>query len=132
MKTKTHCFPSLEDSQKVHDLINLYTKGKISRNDMMRWVAQIIEQYGITRIPVFGYNVRILQYYGDLPIISIEGTQFSDDCPVCKKETETRYLRTQEENFDKDYDIAVVNCLECGCIFSTKGDNHRQFQIDIK
>lgn len=129
---KTYCFPTLQDRQNIHNLINLYTKGKCSRNDMMRWIAHIIEQYGVTRIPVFGYSVRILQYYDDLPIISIEGAQFSDECPTCKSETETRYLRTEEENHDKDYDIIIVNCLTCGCMFATKGDNHRQFQMDAK
>jgi hypothetical protein len=108
------------------------TKGIISINDSMRWIAHIIEQYGVTKIPVFGYNVRILQYYADLPIVSIEGAQFSDNCPVCKKATEVGYLRTDKENFDKDYDIVIVNCLDCGCLFATKGDNHRKFQVDIK
>jgi hypothetical protein len=98
----------------------------------MRIIGNIIEQHGVSRMPIFGYSVRILQYYGDLPIISIEGAQFSDDCPVCKRKTEVGYLRTQEENLDKDYDIIVVNCLDCGCMYSTKGDNHRKYALAIE
>lgn len=122
-------FPTLEDRTHVHNLIGHYARGKCSRNDLMRWIAHIIQKYPIQRMPVFGYSVRILQYYKDLPIISIEGAGIADKCPGCGAGTsEARYLRTEEENHHKDYDIISVTCLECGTVYMTKGVNGRMLE----
>lgn len=121
-------FPTLEDREHVHKLINLYAHGKCTRNDLMRQIAQIINKYpNIQRMPIFGYSVRILQYYKDLPIISIEGAEVTDKCPGCGAGTkEARYLRTEKENHHKDYDIVSLNCLECGTVYMAKGANGRE------
>ncbi len=126
--------PSPEDRQHVHNLINHYARGKCSRNDMMRWVAHIIGKYPrITRLPVFGYSVRVLTYYGDLPIISIESAILSDSCPSCGAATsEARYLRTEKEQFGQDHDIVSVTCLECGCVYTTKGANGRKVSVNYE
>jgi len=137
---KKYQLPTLEDKMNIHNTIHHRSKGLCNHIDMMRIVGNTIKKYGVTKIPVFDYNVKILQNtkvkingeFVDIPVISIEGTQMSDQCPVCKRETETGYLLTQEENFDKDYDIVVVNCLECGCMYSTKGDNHRKYALAAK
>lgn len=125
-------FPTLEDREHVHKLINLYAKGKCSRNDLMRWIAQIINRYpNIQRMPIFGYTVRILQYYKDLPIISIEGATITDKCPGCKANTKiARYLRTEKENRNKDYDIISLSCLECGTVYMAKGNNGRLREME--
>ena len=134
MSTSTLQFPSIEDRTHIHDLINSYAHGKCSRNDMMRWIAHIIGKYpNITRMPVFGYSVRILSYYGDLPIISIESAVVSDSCPTCGAATsEARYLRTEKEQFDRDHDIASVTCLECGCVYSVEGVNGRKAAMEYE
>lgn len=91
---------------------------------MMRRIADIIEKYKVARFPVFGYSVRIRQYYKDLPIISIESTVVTDSCPECGAGTSaTRYLRTEQENLHGDYDLISVACLECGGVFMCKGLN---------
>jgi hypothetical protein len=119
-------FPTLSDRTNVHNLINDYAHGKCSRNDLMRWVANIIEKYNIKRMPIFNYSVRILTYYGDLPIISIEGP-LSDHCPTCGAGIgATQYLRTEQENLSEDYDIASFTCLECGCVYTSKVDNGKK------
>ncbi|GAB6170964.1 hypothetical protein JCM15765_04420 [Paradesulfitobacterium aromaticivorans] len=120
-------FPSIEDRTRIHSLINSYAHGKCSRNDMMHWIAYIIQKYpNIQRMPIFGYSVRILQYYKDLPIISIEGAGIADKCPGCGAGTKlAKYLRTEKENFDRDYDIVSLTCLECGCVYMSKGVNGR-------
>jgi hypothetical protein len=120
-------FPTLQDRTNTHNLIRMYAQGKLSRNDLMRWIAQIINKYpNIQRMPVFGYSIRILSYYKDLPIISIEGAQLTDQCPTCGSGTkDARYLRTEKENHHESYDIISVTCLECGCVYSTKGFNGR-------
>jgi len=123
----THQFPTLKDRQNIHNLINHYAHGKCSRNDLMKWIASIIEKYNIERMPIFGYSVRILQYYGDLPIISIKSAEISDTCPCCSAGIDiARYLRTEQENHNEDYDIASFNCLECGMVYMSKQDNGRQ------
>ena len=121
-------FPSLEDRKHVHELINLYAHGKCKRNDLMIQIAQIINKYpNIQRMPIFGYTVRILQYYKDLPIISIEGAEITDKCPGCGAGTKVaRYLRTEKESRNKDYDIVSLNCLECGTVYMAKGNNGRE------
>lgn len=120
-------FPTLEDRTNIHNLINHYAHGKCSRDDLMRWVANIIEKYNLKRMPIFGYSVRILTYYKDLPIISIEGAEVSDTCPGCGAGSNVaRYLRTEQENLQEDYDIASFTCLECGCVYMTKVDNGRK------
>ncbi len=120
-------FPSTDDRQHIHSLINDQAHGKCSRDDMMRWVAHIIGKYSLERIPVFGYSVRILDYYNDLPIISIEGAEVSGSCPACHSGIEhARYLRTEAEHFDRDYDEASYTCLECGCVYISKQPNGRR------
>lgn len=122
-------FPTDVDREAVHKLIGSYAKGEISRNPMMREIAALIEKYPLQRIPVFGYSVRIIQYYGPdrLPVISIEGAQQSDICPCCGSgEEAARYLRTERENFNLNYDLISVTCLECGCVYQTQGKNGRE------
>lgn len=130
----TFQFPSLENRTNVHNLIAMYAKGNISRNDLMLWIAQIINKYpNIQRMPINGYSVRILSYYKDLPIISIEGAQLSEQCPCCGAgSNDAKYLRTEQENFDRDYDLESVTCLECGCVYMTKGANGRRNQIEAR
>ena len=119
-------FPTLSDRTNVHNLINHYAHGKCSRNDLMKWVANIITKYKLKRMPIFGYSVRILTYYGDLPIISIEGP-LADHCLTCGAgEKVARYLRTEQENLHEDYDIASFTCLDCGCVYTSKVDNGRK------
>lgn len=123
---KLYQFPSVDDRKRVHNLIRTYATGGITRNTMMRRIAAIIEAYRVSRFPVFGYSVRILSYFGDLPIISIEGAKVSDSCPVCGSGTDAaRYLRTEKENFDLPYDLVSVTCLECGCVYQTPAWNGR-------
>ena len=120
-------FPTLSDRTNVHNLINHYAHGKCSRDDLMKWVANIIEKYKIKRMPIFGYSVRILTYYGDLPIISIESAEVSDTCPGCGAGIGVaRYLRTEQENHNEDYDVASFTCLGCGCVYMSKVDNGRK------
>lgn len=128
----TFQFPSIEDRTNIHNLIGMYAQSKISRNDMMHWIAQIINKYpNIQRIPVNGYSVRIISYYKDLPIISVEGAQLAKKCPCCGAETkDARYLRTEKENLGFDYDLVSVTCLECGCVYAVKGVNGRRNQLE--
>ncbi|MDP4158177.1 MAG: hypothetical protein Q8911_00230 [Bacillota bacterium] len=123
---KTLSFPTIDDRKNVHGLINLYSLNKISRDDFMRFVANIISKYKIGSFPVFGYSVKILQWYKDVPVIAIKSDIIADVCPSCGSGTnEARYLRTEKENFDLDYDVISLNCLGCGCVYAAKGENHR-------
>ena len=125
--SKIFTFPTIEDRQRVHNLINTYAQGQLTRNSMMRQIAAIIEKYNISRFPVQDYSVRILQYYEGLPIISIEGAQISDTCPCCGAGQDVaRYLRTEEERLDKEYDIISQTCLECGCVYLSNVKNGRK------
>lgn len=98
----------------------------------MKWIAHILEKYNLSHMPIFGYSVRILQYYKDLhcnnlPIISIESAEISDTCPGCGAGINiARYLRTEQENHNEDYDIASFTCLECGMVYMSKQDNGRK------
>jgi hypothetical protein len=100
---------------------------------MMRWIAHIIEKYKVERVPIFGYSIRILQYYKDLPIISVEGAEVTDTCPGCGAGTSAaRYLRTEQENRHKDHDIISVTCLDCGCVYMCKALNERKETSTIR
>lgn len=87
----------------------------------------VINKYpNIQRMPIFGYSVRILQYYKDLPIISIEGAEVTDKCPGCGASLDdARYLRTEEENHNKDFDIVSSTCLDCGTVYMSEQPNER-------
>jgi len=100
---------------------------------MMQWVAQIIGNYGIERMPVFGYSVQIIHSkYAITPIVAIKGAGISEKCPGCGSDAgEARYLYTDQENHDLDYDIVSMTCLECGCVFSVKGDKCREMPKNL-
>jgi hypothetical protein len=108
---------------------------------MMRIIGNILKDYGVTKMSVFDYNVKILQNtkvkingeFVDIPVILIEGTKFSDNCPVCKSSSnDASYLSTVEENAGRGYDIVNATCLECGCVYATNGNNLEQYQIDMQ
>lgn len=117
-------FPTLEDRRYIHFLINQQAKGKISRNTMMDWIAEIVEKYGLDHMPIFNYSVQVMRskHYPQ-PIIHIKGAQLSDKCPTCEKTPDEygKILNVEKENHDLDYDIVNVTCLNCGCIYSVKG-----------
>ena len=118
-------FPTLEDRTNVHNLILGYAHNKHNLNQMMLSVAEIVEQYKVSKFPVFSYSVKVIHSaHFKVPIISIASAQMSERCPVCKSE-ESSYLRNEKENFDLDYDIISVACLSCGCVYLAKGINHR-------
>ena len=118
-------FPTDADRAEVHNLIHSYAHGKISLGRMMYSIAAIIEKYPLQRIPVYGYSARVIYYQG-VPVISIESAKLSDICPCCgSNEDAASYLRTEKENFSKDYDLISVTCLECGCVYQTRGKNGR-------
>ena len=125
-----HPYPTDADRNRIHDFIQLYAKGQMNLNSLFYCIGGIIEKYPhLSRIPVQGYSVRILQYYGAqrLPIISISGAEFSQSCPCCGSGSEdnAKYLRTDQENFDKNFDIVSATCLDCGCVYLTEGWNGR-------
>jgi hypothetical protein len=123
-------FPTLSDRTNVHNLINHYAHGKCSRNDLMRWIAHIIEKYNIKHMPIFNYSVRILTYYKDLPIISIEGAEVSNTCPGCGAGTSgARYLRTEKEDLHGGHDTASVTCIDCGCVYMVLAPNGREIKV---
>lgn len=130
MATVYH-FPVNEDRNRVHNVINSFAQGKCGRITMMFEIAQVLNKYSVKKMPIYGYSVRILDYLGDLPVISIEGDKITDLCPGCGAGTETaRYLRTEKENLFSDFDIIAVTCLECGCVYMTKAPNGRRKKFE--
>lgn len=118
---------SFKDKELVHNIIISYTKGKCDRNTMMRQIAFILEQKKIKKMPVFGYTVKLLQYYKGLPIIHIEGNTISEHCLCCGSTLDqARYLMTNKENLVGTYDVISVTCLKCGCVYATKAKNGRR------
>jgi hypothetical protein len=125
----------MEDRQHIHNIINHQAQGKCSRDDMMNWVTQIVEKYEIKRIAIFNYYVDVFRskFYPQ-PIIHITGAELSDSCPTCGETPDEcgRIFRIGKQNYDLDYDIVSVTCLNCGCVYSTKGDNHRKYALAIE
>ncbi len=122
-------YPTDADRNRVHNLINSYAQGKMSRNAMMYAIAAIIEKYpNIQRMPIKGYSVRIVHYFGPqrIPIISIEGAELSDKCPGCGASgDDLDYFRTEKERFDQEDDLISVTCLKCGWVFLNNAKNGR-------
>lgn len=118
-------FPSLEDRTNVHNLIIDYANKRVTLTKMMTTVAEIVEQYKVLKFPVFDYSVKVIHSkHASHPIISIDSARMSDNCPVCGSD-ESGYLRTEKENLDLEYDVVSTACMDCSCVYLSRGKNLR-------
>ena len=126
--TTPYKFPAAADRRRIHTLIAEFAHGKITLTKMFNSVAEVVRQYPrLSRIPIYGYSVRILQTYNGLPIVSITSAKLSDTCPCCNAGEQTAgYLRTEKEQFNQEFDLISVTCLECGTVYFAHGRNGRR------
>lgn len=124
--TQILSFPTQQDRELIQFCISAFAQGKTDRNSMMRQVAHIMGRYSISKIHMDGYVVKVT-YYRDQPIVIMEGCGVHDQCPSCGASPElARYLRTHQENLQKDFDVITIFCLECGAIYDCMAPNGRE------
>ncbi len=109
-----YAFPGPGVWAEIHDAIRLHAAGKLSRQRMMSFVAGRLSEYGLRRLNVNNYEVRVAEpvhtIFGIWPVVIIEARQVSENpsCLACG-EIGCRYLGGD--------DIMTVMCLDCGCIY---------------
>jgi len=117
MTAKILPFPGPGVRAEIHTSIQLHAAGKISRQQMMTFVAGRLAEYGLKRINIGNYAVRLAEpnitITGVWPVVIIEARQVSPEphCPACRSEV-YGYLAGDE--------VVKVMCVDCGCIYEFK------------
>lgn len=111
---KILAFPGAGVRAEIHTAIQLHAAGKMSRQKMMSFVAGRLGEYGLKRLSVNSYAVRVVdpvEPFWPWPVVIIEAKHVSGNpcCPVCG-EIGCGYLAGDE--------IMTIMCLECGCIYN--------------
>ncbi|MFZ5688630.1 MAG: hypothetical protein ACOY9Y_10745 [Bacillota bacterium] len=113
---KVYQFPNQSTRALIHTVIQLYAAGKWTRQQMMSQVHDTLKSYGITRLDIDNYTVRVAEpvvtSIGKFPVIIIEAKQISEslNCPACRNARDAGYLTGDA--------IVTVMCRRCGCIYS--------------
>ncbi|SHH43573.1 hypothetical protein [Desulforamulus hydrothermalis] len=109
-----HPFPNQSVRALVHSVIQMYAAGKWTRQQMMSQVHDTLRQYGISRLNINNYNVRIVEPVitsaGVFPVVIIEGGEVSASigCPAC---------HSREAGYLAGDSTVTVMCRSCGCIY---------------
>lgn len=112
---KIHPFPNQSVRALIHTAIQMYAQGKWTRQQMMSQVHDTLRQYGISKLMINNYTVKIdapvVTGLGEFPVVIIEAKEVSQGigCPVCYSR-EAGYLAGDE--------VVTVMCRQCGCIYS--------------
>lgn len=112
-------FPGQSDRSYIHDAIQLYATGRWSRQQMMSAVARALSLYGVNRLPVRNYYVRLevpaITSVGIFPVVIIEAQEKTyKRCPVCGSD-DSRYLAGEAL-------VIKVWCMGCGSIYRKEVD----------
>ncbi len=124
---KIYRFPCAEERKSIHTIIQHFARGKCSRSDAEAQIVWIMRKYGISKLNIDNFTVKLVEMFR-IPIVIIEGKEFSEKCPACGcvPDGHARYLRTQKENLEGEEDCITVTCLECGAIYNTMAPNGRR------
>lgn len=110
-----HPFPNQSVRALIHTVIQLYAAGKWTRQQMMSQVHDTLRQYGVTKLTVNNYTVRVVEPVitkaGTFPVVLIEGGEVSASigCPAC---------HSREAGYMAGDAVVTVMCQDCGCIYS--------------
>ena len=78
-------FPTHEVREEIADAIKLHAAGKWRRQRMMSFVAGRLAEYGLRKIKIGSYTVRIAEpintVTGIWPVVIIEASEVSSKCP---------------------------------------------------
>lgn len=108
-------FPTQDDREWVELYISAYARDKINRQEMMSWVAGILDTCGVTKLNLDGYRVRkagsITTRKGTFPVVLIEATRTTTEtiCPVCGS-CLGRYIAGEAPRI-------TMWCRDCGSIY---------------
>ena len=106
-------FPDDNIRAAIHNIIHLNALGKISRVYMDDAISRFLTSYGVTKIHMDGYTVRltepIVTPMGKFPVTQVIAHRKSEgqDCPICGGKP--GYL-------DGDM-VVTAACRDCGCVF---------------
>ena len=115
-----HPFPNQSTKALIHTIIKLYAAGKWSRQQMMSQVHDTMQQYGITKLNIDNYSVKVdapvITSVGEFSVVIIEAREVSQGigCPVC---------HSREAGYLAGDNLVTVMCQDCGCIYQFR---HRE------
>jgi len=124
---KVYQFPTPDDRQLIHRILQNFAHGKCSRVDAERQIIWIMKKLKIKKIVVNSYTVKIANDYG-FDFMLVEGKGLHSKCPGCgcMPDGHAKYIVTRKENLNADKDCITVGCLECGTIYDTMAPNQWQ------
>lgn len=107
-------FPTPDDRVQCHTALQLYAQGKWDRQEMMSFIADVMDKYGISQLRVNNFSIRktdpIITSTGSWPVvIVIADKQSYGTCPVCGQ-AEFGYLAGQAPE-------VTAMCRGCGSIY---------------
>jgi len=115
---KIYQFPTRDDRTRIHCFVAMYARGRITRQTMMTEVGATMDEYGVSKLVMDGYQVRrasdIVTEAGRFPVVVLAGTSLSETgrCPVCGT-CGGRYLAGGDER-------VTLFCSGCGAVYETK------------
>jgi len=108
-------FPGPGVRGEIHDAIQLHAAGKLSGRRMADFIAGRLAEYGIKRLNINNYSVKVVDPAGIVagPVILIQARGITEEpcCPVCRSKA-CGYLGGRE--------VITVMCRGCGAIYKFK------------
>jgi len=110
-------FPGPRVRAEIHAAIQSHAVGRLSRREMVTFVAGRLSEYGLRKLNVNSYTVKVIDpipaVLGIWPVILIQARQVSTEpcCPVCRSEA-CGYLDGGE--------VVTLICRGCGAIYEYK------------
>lgn len=107
-------FPGPGDRAFIHDAIQLYAKGKWTRQKMMTAVEKALKLYEVTKLSVKNYTVKldapVVTSIGTFSVVIIEAKKgIFKQCPACGH-TGSRYISGEAP-------VITVWCMRCSGIY---------------
>lgn len=111
---KTIPFPGPADRSFIHNSIQLYAKGRWTRQQMMTAVAKALNLFGVKKLPVNNYTVKldvsVATSIGTFSAVTIEAPKGTyKHCPACTHNGR-RYISGEAP-------VITVWCMNCSCIY---------------
>jgi len=111
-------FPGPRVRAEIHAAIQSHAVGRLSRQEIVTFVAGRLSEYGLRKLNVNSYTVKVIDpipaVLGIWPVILIQARGITEEpcCPVCRSKA-CGYLGGRE--------VITIACRGCGAIYEYKG-----------
>lgn len=113
--------PGPEVAHKIDTAIKLYAASRWTRQQLMTYIANILDSYKISRMQVRNYSVRKVEpvdFGFTYPVVMIEANEkIYTQCPVCDSR-ESLYVSGESP-------VIEVWCADCGCIYRKESTDEK-------